>query len=174
MSTSAINFKASSSPYYVFRDGFNIYMLGGTLFSVVLSIVIIIIAKSMELTILVGGCCIFPLVAFFFYYLWANLTRSIEISDEALRYREGHRRLMIRWQEIESAKVDLAYQNRDFLFFGVRILTIQVNNKEITLLVKGKVIRLHLFGLKLDDAYQVGDVLTRILSDQNIEFEYQR
>jgi hypothetical protein len=81
---------------------------------------------------------------------------------------------MIRWQEIESAKVDLAYQNRDFLFFGVRILTIQVNNKEITLLVKGKVIRLHLFGLKLDDAYQVGDVLTRILSDQNIEFEYQR
>ncbi len=83
-------------------------------------------------------------------YLWAVLTRSFEINQQGIIYKEAFRTVNIAWDEIDA-------------------VLIENGKKQITFYRRGKRIRIHAFGLNPDSLSGFGKLFFNELTARNIE-----
>jgi len=93
--------------------------------------------------------------AFLLYYLWIVLTRSIEVNDVDIRYKEANREKVIQWDKIESIKIE-------------RLLG------QINLWLDGERIRIHTYGLDKKELVTLNAIIHKHAKTREIPIEIKR
>ena len=128
--------KVSSTFLSAFADVFNLLMVSAFTIYIVVSIYRLITGVFNVVSLLL---LLFS-VLFLFLYVWAILTRSLEVNDNGIVYQETFRKVVIKWDEIDS-------------------IHIEPWKKQITFWVRGKLTRIHTFGLDPGELAPLKDAL---------------
>jgi integrase len=137
--------RAASTVRSALRDPFNLFMLVPfTMLGILCLFELALLGRNPVDVILfvVSG-------AFVFFYFRAVTNRELEISCSGIHYREAAIRLFFPWEEIEGVKIELW-------------------KKQITIWRKGKLRRIHEFGLPRAELQVVRRVLQEEIAARNI------
>lgn len=91
-------------------------------------------------------------IPFLFLYVWSVFTRSIEIDDECIRYKEAFREVLIHWDDLDSVKIER--------------LKGQINFR-----VRGKLVRVHTYGLDKKRLVELNDVFMKQAQAHNVPIQ---
>lgn len=140
----------SSSPRYVFTS-INLFMPTLMLF------ILVVVSLTWLLT---NGFNIFSLLAFLatssalFFILWSQLSRTIEVNNEGIKYTEGPRKRQLMWD-------------------GITVIAVEPQQSRVTIWTKDdKYTRIHLSGLSPDNIALFEDVFFEQLHARKIAFSY--
>jgi hypothetical protein len=147
-STISASIKLESTARSVLSSWFNISMMVILLMYCIFSIYVLLI-KGFTLVL---HPLLFFAVPFLFLYVWSVFTRSIEINDEHIRYKEAFRDVLIRWDDLDSVKIER--------------LKGQINFR-----VRGKLVRVHTYGLDKKRLVELNDIFIKQANAHNVPIQ---
>ena len=115
--------KASAKPQYAFVSLINLGMILACIYPIAFSW--FLSRNSQNWLILLIAL---PFVAMLIYYIWAILSRTMEVRSDGVKYDEALTKRFFKWNEIES-------------------VLIEKWKKQITFQTRGKRIRIHYIGV---------------------------
>ncbi len=135
---SEASIKLSSTLRTAFASLFNLFMISALLLYCIISIYLLLNRGWLSTFqwLLLIFC-----VLFLFLYLWSILTRSIEVNNENIRYKEAFREVVIKWGELDSIHIERL-------------------KGQINLRIHGKTTRIHTYGLDKKMLPTLNDVMT--------------
>lgn len=125
-------------PRTAFASFFNLFMIFALLFYCIISIYLLLNREQLSTFqwLFLLFCALF-----LFLYFWSILTRSIEVNNENIRYKEAFRDIIIKWDDLDSIHIERL-------------------KGQINLRIHGKTTRIHTYGLDKKMLPTLNDVIT--------------